>query len=379
MLFGTACSPTHRCPVAARCFLHAYTLQLRCRVLAGTAEEVGQLARAAPQCSALCLPAAPPAADGSFPAAWTAQRRIQAAVQRLLLSPAFWGRNACCLGELLSCPLSVAQSGALAGYSALHRLGLCQGLCIGQPAALRGSDLPGLPPSLAQLDLRLSDGVTLDALRWQPRVVRFAVFAPAGSHSSGAGTEYSRPALPLIRLQPCCCAGCCPAGAGFWPSLRSLHVEAARVEMHLDACRALRSCHSLRIVARLGSQAAPAAAAGQEAEPQAGAAAEGAADGGSTADLEPWLAALAQLFASTALHRVEIVAGGVSLDGLEGAQSAMLRAAAQGMALPVARAQLTVATLPPGSCQLGAHRSLVAELRRSFGGTTLSLSVCKAT
>ncbi|KAL4441798.1 hypothetical protein ABPG77_003714 [Micractinium sp. CCAP 211/92] len=194
------------------------------------------------------------------------------------------------------------ESGALAGYSTLRQLGISQGLSIGQPCALRGSALPSVPPSLTQLDLSLPAGGTLDALRWPANLQRLTITAPSSNSAPGAGVAGGHFAAPTIRLQPCSCAGCWPAG--FWTSLGSLHVEAPRVTVRLDACRALHSCRSMRIVAASDSQA------------QRGADDEGAraAESASLEEFRPWLAALAPIFAATMLRRVEIFAGSASLD-----------------------------------------------------------------
>ncbi|KAL4434019.1 hypothetical protein ABPG75_000460 [Micractinium tetrahymenae] len=348
--------------------------ELRCRVRAETAVELEQLATAAPPCSALCLPAALPPRDRSNPAAWDAQRRRQAALHHLLHSAAFWRSSAGCLREVRNCPLGMAQSGALAGYPMLHTLTLSQGLCIGHPAPLRGSSLPGVAPSLRRLELELPAGGTLDALRWPPCLESFVVIGPRGS---GADATNGQPGLPAIRLQPCSCVKCGPFG--FWNTLGSLHVVAARVTVHLDACHALRSCRSLRIVAGGGGGPAPAGTAAAAEQAQAAAGAEGAGEPPEAADLQPWLAGLAPLFAATALRHVEVAAGAACLDnGVAGAHAVVLRAAVASLVPPAAGARLAAAALPAGLRQSEANRVLHAELWRSCGSASFRLCIAKA-
>ncbi len=349
--------------------LHAFhSMQLRCRVQTDAAEEVEQLAAAALPCTALCLPAPPHCADRSSLAAWAAQRRCEAAAHILLLSPAYRGSSASCLGELWNCPLDAAQSGALAGYSTLRQLGISQGLSIGQPCALRGSALPGVPPSLTQLDLSLPAGGTLDALRWPANLQRLTITAPSSNSAPGAGVAGGHFAAPTIRLQPCSCAGCWPAG--FWTSLGSLHVEAPRVTVRLDACRALHSCRSMRIVAASDSQA-------QRGADDAGAR---AAESASLEEFRPWLAALAPIFAATMLRRVEIFAGSASLDAeWDGSPPVLLHSAAPGQQLPAGSASLVAAALPPGSCQSAAHGGFRAKLRHPSSSAHFGLCVARST
>lgn len=351
-----------------RTALNAFNpVQLRCRVQADTAEEVEQLAAAALPCTALCLPAPPHCADRSSLAAWAAQRRCEAAAHVLLLSPAFRGSSASCLGELRNCPLDAAQSGALAGYSALRQLGLSQGLSIGQTCALRGSALPGVPPSLTQLDLSLPAGGTLDALRWPANLQRLTITAPSSNSAPGAGVAGGHFAAPTIRLQPCSCSGCWPAG--FWTCLGSLHVEAPRVTVRLDACRALHSCRSMRIVAASDSQA------------RRGADDEGAraAESASLEEFRPWLAALAPMFAATMLRRVEIFAGSASLDAeWDGSPPVLLHSAAPGQQLPSGSASLVAAAVPPGSCQSVAHGGFCAKLWHPSSSAHFRLCVARS-
>lgn len=330
-----------------------------------------RLAAAAPPCIAVRLPAAPPLVDHSSLAAWAVQRRCQAGAHRLLLSPAFRARSAGCLNGLHNCPLDAALSGALAGFTALHQLGLSQGLCIGQPAALRGSALPGVPASLALLKVAMPAGGTLDALRW-PCCVQLCVFkVPTSSSTGGAGGAGGHLAAPAKCVQPCSCRGCLPAG--FWSSLGSLHVQAPRVMLHLDACRALRSCRSLNIAAGPDSLPTHAEAAAAVAQVDADARAASLA-------VQPWLAALAPLFAATDLRRVNIGAGSACLQaGQQGDHAEVLAVAAPGLLPPAGSARLSAAALPPGSCLSGTHRGLFVTLWRSSSSAHFGLTITRPT
>lgn len=93
--------------------------ELRLPVALQSADELPRLAASGVHCSALVLPAPP------VDAAVTLERAALAgAAADLLASAAFRGASAGSLEALANCPFEVARSGGLAGFGALHHLGL---------------------------------------------------------------------------------------------------------------------------------------------------------------------------------------------------------------------------------------------------------------
>ena len=217
-------------------------------------------------------------------------------------------------------------------------------------------------------------------LHWPAGLRRCSLVVPScseGPHPAGARAG-------VCSVAPCSCAAC--GAAGFWGSLRSLHVSAAGcpVELSLPACvAALRSCDSIEIEAAApGCGGAVQAAAAAEDELLAAAAGAPTTPLASLRepDLQPWLAALAPLCAATPLRSFRLRATAAAVHAGEGTPAA-LRAAGSLQALGAVWARLAGAALAANHCQVAVWQNggvrLTAQLAGDVGRGRFCLDVSR--
>lgn len=162
-----------------------------------------------------------------------------------------------------------------------------------------------------------------------------------------------------LALQPCPCPTCAVAADGtctaFWGGLRSLRVQAAGATLQVDSrlLRLLRRCTRLSLEAGCASRSSEgpgaalpeATAAGPEAGP----------------DLQPWLAALAPVFAATALQAVQLQAACAVLRPPSQPTGSWVLQAGDALAAGEGP-QLRAASLPRGGSWQERSAGLVAQL-----------------